>query len=73
MLDDFDTCGVSNGPTQALNLLIRKIKEAATASATSTTTGYAPALLTAYRERPTPAPPGREIDALTAESARYLP
>jgi len=33
--------GASNGPTEAVNLLIKKVKEPATASATSTTTDCA--------------------------------
>ena len=33
------TNGCSNGPTEALNLLIKKVKRVGTASATSTTTG----------------------------------
>jgi hypothetical protein len=38
----FDTGGVSNGPAEAINLLIKKIKRAGiTGSATSTTTGSA--------------------------------
>jgi hypothetical protein len=40
LLAYFDTAGVSNGPTEAMNLLIKKIKRTGTASATSTTTGY---------------------------------
>lgn len=41
LLAYFDIGGVSNGPTEAINLLIKKIKRVATDSATSTTTGSA--------------------------------
>jgi hypothetical protein len=41
LLAYFDTGGVSNGPTEAINGLIKKIKESATATATSPTTGSA--------------------------------
>ncbi len=37
----FDTGGESNGPTEAMNLLIEKIKRVGTASGTSPTTGCA--------------------------------
>jgi len=36
-----DTGGVSNGPTEAVNGLIKKVKRVATATATSPTTGSA--------------------------------
>ena len=35
----FTTGGISNGATEAMNLLIKKINESATDSGTSTTTG----------------------------------
>jgi len=41
LLAYFDIGGVSNGPTEAINLLIKKIKQPGTDSATSTTTGSA--------------------------------
>jgi len=39
LLAYFDTGGVSNGPTEGMNLLIRKVNEPGTAFAASTTTG----------------------------------
>jgi hypothetical protein len=41
LLAYFDTGGVSNGPTEATNLLIKKIKRVGHGSAISTTTGSA--------------------------------
>jgi transposase len=41
LLAYFTTAKISNGPTEAINLLIKKSKESATDSATSTTTGSA--------------------------------
>jgi transposase len=57
LLAYFTTGRASNGPTEAVNLLVKRIKRVGSASATSTTTGYAcsctaasPGTLTAQHE-----------------------